>query len=563
MKELWNKCRYHFVDVVQIVLFIFLIWIDLKRCSGTGDEWAAANQNIWWITASFVLLHYGMSAVKKWWVPMYLGTTLLFLILIRIFLWNAPYVPFIELSLTTVNIGVIGWATGVFILDVYRRFVVKDRQERISFDGIWSFCRKNKSLVAGILFLFLAAIMKDDLHKPFETLCIFSFLFSVPFTREEKKRLAGNLIWGIMAGFWLQQMFAFGFRPYMDGYIRYRGMYYNSNIYALLCLTVLVLTLVKLHEVRMQKGWKGILHIFLVVQYCMTFSLIVFSIGRITILLAGGITVLYLFYVFMESGKEKRKNAWKQMVLYVVLLGLVFPGTYLSIRYLPVILKHPVEFHDEYYLRGDLNNPDDYVSPEEFAEESLGRLAKLWNSYGGKSELENKLDKQNEENGDKKELVPIDPDWENTKYYLDYENGYNAIELRLGIWLSFLDDTNLTGHTLEESTQYITPYKAMMHAHNIFVQMIFSYGIIAGLVFIAWIVLYYIKAWKHLKENKGTAFGMLPLGVLILVTGFGFVELNWQLGQITWYLLIFTQLFMIQKPAVGKCDKTNLSRQAK
>ena len=251
---------------------------------------------------------------------------------------------------------------------------------------------------------------------------------------------------------------------------------------------------------------------------------------------------------------EHRRIAWKKVLftsgLTIGLMILVFPATYLSIRYLPVILKHPVEFHDEYYMRGDLNNPDDYVSVEEFLEQSLGRFGKLFIASSSEKELADRVLNDTTKPPEEPDvLTPLDPDWQNKKYYVDYEKGYNAFEIRIAIWRTFLSNSGLMGVSPENRVQYITPYVAMIHAHNIFIQMIFQYGWISGLCFLGWIVCYIVAAFRHLKEYKGTLYGILPLGVLCLVLGFGMVELSWQLGQISWFLLLFTYLFVIKKKA--------------
>lgn len=550
MKEIVNKGKSWIFNAIQVVLFVTMVYIDIKRCSGTGDQWAAANLNIWWILGVLILMHYGLRNLKKWWVPVISAASVAMLIAVYVLLWKKPNAPYIELFTITINIWVLGLAGALFLLSCMD-WVKKSKESGLKIGKVLlSFIRHNPGIVFFILYFLIAAFMPEDVHKPLVTLCVFGFLYAIPFTERQRKQLANNLVWGIMLGFWLQQIHAFGFRPYTDSYIRYRGMYYNSNIYALLCLAVLTLTLCKLYSLKIEKNKNGILYVLMLVQYCFTFAFIFFSIGRITILLALAFTAAFLVLMFWEY----RRIAWKKVLftagLTVALLILVLPATYLSIRYLPTILKHPVEFHDEYYMRGDLNNPDDYVSVSEFMEQSLGRFGKLFIPSSSEKELADRVLNDTTKPPEEPEvLTPLDPDWEGKEYYVDYEKGYNAFEIRIAIWRTFLANSGLTGVATENRVQYITPYVAMIHAHNIFIQMIFQYGWISGLCFFGWIVCYTIAAFRHLREYKGSLYGVLPLGVLCLVLGFGFVELAWQLGQISWFLLLFSYLFVIKRKA--------------
>ncbi len=548
MKEIVKKGKSWIFNAIQIVLFIVLVYIDIKRCSGTGDEWAAANLNIWWILGALILMHYGLRKLKNWWVLVISVASVTMLGAIRILLWEKPNVPYIELFTVTINIWVLGIAGACFLISSINGIKKNKQNGEKSGKAILSFVWQNLGLLFFTGYLLIASFMPDDVHKPFVTLCIFGFLYLIPFSERQKKQMVRNLVWGIMLGFWLQQIHAFGFRPYTDAYLRYRGMYYNSNIYALLCLTVLVLTLCKLYTLKLEKGKNGILFVLMLVQYCFSFAFICFSIGRIAMFLAVVFTVMFLILLLWEYRHIEWRKVLLTVGLTITLMLMVFPATYLSIRYLPTILKHPVEFHDEYYMRGDLDNPDDYVSVREFLGKSLKRFEKLLVSYSSEKELENRvLNDKNKSPEEPEVLTPVDPDWENKEYYVDYEKGYNAFEIRIAIWRTFLANSGLTGVAPENRVQYISPYVAMIHAHNIFIQMIFQYGWISGLFFLGWIACYVFAAFRHLKEYKGTLYGILPLGVLCLVLGFGMVELAWQLGQISWFLLLFAYLFMIKK----------------
>lgn len=553
MKDKWAKMKPFLLHAVRILLFMGLVIIDHKRCVGNGDEWAAANLNIWWILGVFALLHLGLRQMLRWWVALYGLLCAGIFAVIYLTLWEMPRSPYIELSIITLNFFVLGTAIGIYAMkryDKWREFS-KEKGGKIALGEIFGkvlpgFCKRNWFLVACVAFFGVMLCVPDDLHKPFMTLLVFGFLFCLSFSKEEKIALANDLIYGVMAGFWLLQGSAFAFRPYTEGYIRYRGMYYNSNMYSLLCLTIMVLTLVKLYEVRKKKGIKNICYILLLLQYCFSISCIVYSIGRITMVLAGLFTLLYLIFLLWEH----RKIYWKKVCVLggitVCSFCLVLPGTYLAIRYLPLVLTYQVEYQDEYYIRGDMFNPEDYVSAGEFSEEFFGRLAKLWMKNTKKPVTE--VVTENEEGEEiVTTLLPEDPLYGTRRYYIDYQEGYNAVELRVAIWRTFLDQTNLWGHTSEEYIQYITPYKGYGHAHNIFVQMIFQYGIVAGIMFVCWMALYLMQALKHLKAHADSAYGLLPIGVWILVIGFGCVEADWFLGQIPWFLLLFTQLFMIRK----------------
>jgi len=116
MKEIVNKGKSWIFNAIQVVLFVTMVYIDIKRCSGTGDQWAAANLNIWWILGVLILMHYGLRNLKKWWVPVISAASAAMLIAVYVLLWKKPNAPYIELFTITINIWVLGLAGALFLL---------------------------------------------------------------------------------------------------------------------------------------------------------------------------------------------------------------------------------------------------------------------------------------------------------------------------------------------------------------------------------------------------------------------------------------------------------------
>lgn len=121
-----------------------------------------------------------------------------------------------------------------------------------------------------------------------------------------------------------------------------------------------------------------------------------------------------------------------------------------------------------------------------------------------------------------------------------------SIEARFGIYRHYLSGLNLWGHKdSENGFQYSESYFAP-HAHNIFLQYAFNYGLPAGIVFLAYLVASGIRfLFLSMRDESGTPF-LLGLLLFAAIAAFGMTEIVWRYGQLAHTLLLLLPCFAWQ-----------------
>lgn len=527
--------------ILQILLFATLPNFDLRRCVGDGDEMMFTVHGIGLVVAGIIFLHYGFKAFFKVYNLAWVAFGALSMWVITTAYHELPLAHYYknECQLICISLSLFGM--------IYTRMLIDFLKERKNITvKIKAFlCKRNIPFFLWFGYILLGSIGETHFYRPEFDIIYFLPLFLIPFGKEEMMDLCEDLSNGIIYSFWIIQGYAFLRRPWVDGMLRYRGMYFNSNIFCMMCLVILLLVLIKMTKVRKQRTVKSIRYWFWIAQYGMAFSLIVMSSGRISIFLAVVGTMLYIFVEMMMLERKKVKEMLLEGFLVVLAVCIMFPVTFACASYLPRIKKSPIDFQSEYTMWGDLNDPDNYVSVEEFVQSSFGRVFTLFSNMVKEPtavrsvNLRSKAMPMTRADG-----RPMDPEYSEDKvYYLD-ENNYNSFELRFAIGLTYFMNLNMDGHT--SWGLWITPHDWMFHAHNIFIMEAYVYGIPAGILFALWIVGLCITGIQYMKENKNHVYGIFPIFVIMLVIGFGVVEISWQPGQISWFLLLMSAKILME-----------------
>ncbi len=531
--------RYLIKRMLSTFLFACIPFIDLYRNVGTGLQMMLAVQSIGVVVAGIIILHYGFDKILKIYNIIWIAICISSILSIRLWFWGKTKTQWYEQEcwLIAINVCLYGMIFTWWIIEKVRDLRLQNVRNRvcvISWDAISAFMWFG--------YITIATVVPNNIYRPGFDLLFFGMFYLVSFRKDELKDLYKDLSNGVLIGFWLIQLYAFLRKPYVDGLSRYSGLYVNSNIYDIICLVVLLLILLRLTEIRRKKTVRCFFYWFWMLQYGMIVSLILLSLGRIAIFIMLGISISYFICIFvLEGWKNKKRKVFKTLILQVIFICIAFPVTFCCASYGPRILKRPIGFQTEYLYWGDLNSDENYVSVEEYIELSMGRLSTLFMGY--RTENKDTVVELVETEEGTKEEKPKDPDWEKKEYYLD-ENDYNAFELRYAIARTYLDNLNMCGHVLEEWWLWVSPHKLQIHAHNIFVMELFVYGIPAGTFFILWIISYFICALKYIMKDKMQIYRWLPLFHLFLVIVFGMVEMNWQPGQVSWFLLMLLFKFM-------------------
>ena len=105
----------------------------------------------------------------------------------------------------------------------------------------------------------------------------------------------------------------------------------------------------------------------------------------------------------------------------------------------------------------------------------------------------------------------------------------------------YLQNLNLTGHELEEGYFWVNDNYHAWHAQNLFLQVAFYYGAVAGILLIVLLAGLGLQSIP-LAFKAERCEEILPLLVGILFVGYGMLETVWYPGQ-----MILLLVYMIPK----------------
>lgn len=490
-----------------------------------------------------------------------------------------PYLIWLALWLTGSVIGYVIWyvtpwsifetqyltgAVAVCLVGIVALRVFRERRQQ----GI----RLSGSPVLVLCFLVMSLMMTISPMGeiwPAWYLLLFGLFYLIPFSFEERRKLWKGMADGQITAFFIIQIIAYGFRPY--DVVRYAGLYENCNMNALFYLMTYIAILYRSHVLRWQEKREGVAitrkrmlaKIFLRVLAAGMWGFVLLTMTRTAIIMLVALTAVYGAAEFVVLYRE---SPWKiYLRTFNLVLGAIvlFPMVYLTVRWLPTILHHPIWFGSDYSINRvhsfDPADSEKYISWEEVLETLSGRWGVKLQYTSSKPEAP----------------VADMPMLASTQVTAEMLQGaervvlqeelmksggtWNSVNARFWIWKLYLKNMNLTGHELEDGYFQITESYHAWHAQNVFIQVAFCYGGIAGLLFIVLTVGIGIRAVK-LVLRKRRCEDILPLLIGVLFVGYGMAECVWYSGQ-----MILLMIYMIPKIVMDhkwddkKADIMNIS----
>lgn len=370
--------------LLYTLCFTCIMLIDWTRGSINWNYWAPIL-NLTGVVMSVVMLsHFTWKGQP---LKLYCGWLALWLFgsVVGFFVWRAnPGTVFLA-----------QYITAAFMVGCLGIVGIRIRQERL---GPTKFSPVPAILVS--VWVIMSVLMMLSRYQelwPVWFLVMFAMFYLIPFSEDEKSCLWDGLANGTILGFFLIQIFAYGFRPYDE--VRYRGAYANCNMNALLYLVTYIMVLYHIHSMFwreregkdtgaaktgrnkawINKAWK----LFYLILASGLFSFTLFTMTRTAILAAVAITLLF---GGLETFVIIRMKPWQILagiLAFVLGVAFTFPCVYLTIRYLPTILHHPIwwegEYHEDKVHSFDPYNSYKYVSIQEVLE---GLLERVYSGYG-------------------------------------------------------------------------------------------------------------------------------------------------------------------------------------
>lgn len=527
--------------ILYTICFICFALMDWMRGSLDWKYWTAAINLTGLIMAIIMMshFHWKQEAKKPYllWLPIWLvGSVIGYVI------WKQDPTSLFPAQYAAAAVSAL--FIGVVAIRVWR--------ERQQLEDL-----RKKNLFLLICWIVMSVLMScSRLGEiwPFWYMVFFGLFYLIPFSENERKSLWNASADGLIAAFFGLQIFAYGFRPY-DA-VRYSGAYFNCNMNALFYMVTYIALLYRSHSLSWQERCDGVIvtwkrravKVMLWVLTAGIWGFVSLTMTRTALLM---LILITLVYWVLEYGIIIREKIWKVFgkgILFVAGIVIVFPVVFLTVRYLPTILHHPVWFGTEYSPSKvhSYDPPDStkYIDFDEVLDSLFNRI--VTGSQGeapeaGIEKMHFPMLASAEITGDMLQSSAIgvlltDASVENNVQIFEEAIGNSTIS-RLRIWEMYLKNLNFAGHELEEGYFQITERYHAWHAQNLFLQIAFYYGIIPGILLIVLTMGIGIKALQ-LVVKKRRCEDILPLLVGLLFVGYGMLESVWYPGQ-TILLLIY------------------------
>lgn len=423
-----------------------------------------------------------------------------------------------------INIAVIGYLV-LYIVWNWKTIKVQHRLNRGCFCVVMS----------------MLAVMQLSVHEalwPAWFFFLFGCFYLIGLPGEKEDAFLEGMLLGIMIWFFVQQTIAFGFRPY--DYVRYRGLYSGetqNGVFYMIAFCAFTGMWLLLKKRKAKKCLRVLC--FLLSAGSVGFQLL--TGGRASFLgLAAAAVLAYMAYDIIICGSFRH---WLlQGVLLSICIVLLFPAVYGCVRYLPTVLHHPVWFEGEYNEDFSVHsydpwNSDRYVSFGEVLENNIGRILQILGiEFSGEDgqvrfKTSNTLTVYAAAPGEPGSSPDNPFSFEETDFY-------NSVSIRRTIYYYYATHLNLVGHSKDNAGFYMEQGVYQDHAHNMFLQIAYDYGVFAGILFLIWNVWCLIRLLLR-KDMQGIICAAFLMAILV----YGCAEMAVTTGQITMTILFLGYYF--------------------
>lgn len=427
--------------------------------------------------------------------------------------------------------------------------------------------------------------------------CYFVLFLCYYLTRQtprQRTNVIKGVINGVILGFLAIQGHAFLCRPYDR--VRYYGNFCNPNHNCAFLCICLVAILAKLLYVTKEKQKTFVKVIFfLLAGAC--YSFICMTVCRSGYVATFVITIFFLLAYCKVCGK---KVFVRTGALLVLLFVVMFPVSYLAVRYLPTVHPHVLFYFQEQYSEERVHSWDErdsekYVSFQELLSEVLGRFAVLFDAYdelqeddavnvgaAGVTEAGQSAFAQGRSEHAWRQNVPVAPaelrvasaDGGVTDGLLDYvdpktgeinpdkipalEEETNAFLVRYTIYKWYFEHLSLRGMPYDEQGFQLTPTHWIQDTHNIYLDYGINFGYPAMILF-AVFVWWGIGRLTRQGLKNADVEKLCCLLFALLPPVFGMFEFAWGAGTIASvaFYLSFKEIFTDNQEEMPKAREEN------
>lgn len=334
--------------------------------------------------------------------------------------------------------------------------------------------------VAMCLFMLYSdiAVFKKYWFLSLILLVLFTFVFYIfqQYTRSERDSLWNCLILSVRIIFIFSVIFCFLFRPYTSG-VRYMGLSTNPNVYARFIISVWVCLISRFdYIIYKEKPVKNCISIY-VESGCALFFLYMTG-ARTSFAAIAFITVLWFFFRLFFTRRSGQAFI-KYILAAIPVMVISFFVSYGLLATIPHIVNHPVTFErDEEYL-AEYSDNNICLASETGTTDNPKAINEI------EQDLESAIDNANNEPSLIKRII------------MTFRNGEsldNILNGRISIYKSYIKKIDMTGH--RKYGKKVNGIR-VPHAHNNIVQMGYSYGIPAMILYIILNIFSIVLSIRH------------------------------------------------------------------
>jgi len=465
---------------------------------------------------------------------------------------NIGYLPELE------SMSWVIWIFGIVYIRMFYQYVIEKKKPEMNWPlfGVW--------MAMMICMVFSQFVSGNEEEWPLRFLFAFGTFYLTNYSRKDLNALFTCLVDGVMIGFFIVQGQAWMHRPY--DMIRYEGMYSNCNMNALFYLVVLCAVLCKWYQAKLKKKTYVIRVVYILFAGLLVGHMLL-TMSRTAVGVAGVVSILFLIFQVMSRRRHRIREFVIDGVALALAAVLCFVPSYYMVRYIPAYVNDPVFFEgdDNAYSMLMKVQKDDPIDSEKYVELGdavkgfFGRL--LWFVDFASNEVSRLFRPSmvvyaaEEDFGSDGEAY-IEPGSDREHPVLTVEEGYSSsFKVRASIYMFYLKNLNLLGHSRNDRTVWITKDYNPPHAHNLFLQIAFDFGVLVGVLFIFLVgSAYYTVVRKAMAERYGACYYMLM--VLSYFTTafvlFGMLEIDWTYGQTAFSLFYVVQYLVYHKWGSGR-----------
>lgn len=519
-----------------------LSWIDLWRGIGNGAQWALAVNCTGFCIFPMIVLRLdwrmllpGYRVTVPWekifrivfcvWSALFLAGAY------PVFRYFAPRTDYdAQIATAVLNIGLYG---AVAIRMYFYLFFEKKHPSEAKTEQL-----NRPMFILWLVFMVSAIISVNRFIWPLWFLVMFGSLYLAPLRKGEMEEIIVGISNGIIIGFFWIQSRAFLYRPY-DVDHRYYGHYTNPNVNAMFYLYTYIAWLVRLTAFRIRNSRKMYAFTFLMASSMWVFE---FFTGCRTAWLAFAFVTFMYWYAESCACDKRLRIFFTRIILMGLIAMLTFVPVFACMRYIPALRHHPIwyqaEYSDDRVMSWDPIDSPKYQTLKSAVYGNLGRLAFFADNTeaGGEDETDAVPESEGLHEHDviyaddgetilsySDGVVPGTDSLHPMYTHVDYERNLitRALGIRFHIYRYIIERIKPFGNREPYFTVWLIDGLPLGHAHNNILMMMYWFGPVSGLAFVAIMAVAFgigLKTVGNGGENLQDI--VLPEFTLMVMVGF-------------------------------------------